>query len=301
MKEYTDKEIKSGFTYRWNPRDDGGLCLKITKSSMGTFLFCPAAYNYSYREQIRGAVSDAMIKGTKVHDAEETFWDNFDIKKAVDIVESSVNPVVQRNKLIEYARETYPTTDHEGAEEIISSMATFYAQEFMESYDNEEIDYFKPVGNEIMLDADLEFEGVELHLQGIIDRVFMSEEGHYILMELKTGPWKDSKRTFMRKEMAFYKVLFEQATDEQKIKFGLDPEIPIKQWGWYFPASNYMYIEKCLTRSTTGVWSSIRNLITSYYQDNFEFKWFYKKCIHCNHVEICEASSKQENDHYDWF
>ena len=263
-------------------------------------MFCQASYNYSYRDQIRGAVSDVMIKGTKVHDAEETFWDNFDIKKATDIVESSVNPEVQRVKLNEYVRDTYPKTDHEGAEEIINSMATFYTQEFLESHEEEETEDFIPVGNEIMLDADIEFEGVELHLQGIIDRVFRDGD-HYILMELKTGPWKDTKRTYMRKEMAFYKVLFEEATDEQKIKFGLDPAIPIEKWGWYFPASNYMYIEDCLTRSITGVWASIRKLILAYYQDDFQFSWFYKKCIHCNHVEICEAGSKQEKDHYDWF
>jgi RecB family exonuclease len=294
MTEYTKKEIDSGFTYRWNPRDDGGLKLKITKSSLGQFLWCPAAYRYSYIEQIRGAVSDVMIKGNKVHDAEEKFWNKFDVKKAAKIVEEN------KEELDEYVRSVYPITDHEGAEEIINKMSTFYTQEFLASHANNELDNFIPVGNEIMLDADITFQGTDIHFQGIIDRIFQ-EGDHYILMELKTGAWKDSKKTYMRKEMAFYKVLYEAASDEQKKEFGLDPAIPIKQWGWYFPASNHMSIENCLTRSESGVWNSIQNLIMAYFQDEFKFTWFYKKCIHCGHLDICEASGKQGVDNYDWF
>ena len=33
-----------------------------------------------------------------------------------------------------------------------------------------------------------------VHLQGIIDRMFI-QDGNYIPLELKTGPWKDYKLT----------------------------------------------------------------------------------------------------------
>jgi len=298
MTEYTKRELELGYTYKWKPKVEDGIELKITKSSLGQFLFCPAAYNYSYREQIRGAVSDAMIKGNKVHDSEEAFWNNMDIKKGVEILKE--DEVTAEDSINKYIRSLYTPTEHEGAEEIIDNMATFYTQEFISAYENDELGDFIPVGNEIMMDADVVFEGQSIHFQGIIDRLFQIED-HYVLMELKTGLWKDSKKTFMRKEMAYYKVLYEQSSEEQKIKFGLDPTIPIKQWGWYFPASNHIYIENCLTRSETGVWHSIQKLITAYYQDYFEYKWFYKKCIHCSHIDICEASAKQGEGHYDWF
>ena len=63
------------FTYRWNPNQDGSNLpiLKITKSSLGTYGFCPASYNYSYIEGVTQKTSDAMIKGSRIHDGEENF------------------------------------------------------------------------------------------------------------------------------------------------------------------------------------------------------------------------------------
>jgi len=303
MTQYSKRELSDGFTYRWKPKENGDMQLKITKSSMGTFLFCPAAYDYSYRQQIRGSVSDAMIKGNKVHNVEESFWEDLDVKKAADILKGVEKGKSQEAVEVElqcYVRETYKPTKHEGAEEIVDKMAVYYTQELVDAFKDNTLDGFIPVGNEVKLDSDIEYEGVGLHLQGIIDRIFQVDD-YYVLMELKTGLWKDNRQTGMRKEMAFYKILVENASDEQMESQGLDPNIPIKKWGWYYPASNYVQIEDVKKQSEKGVWNSISKMIVSYYQDNFEFKWFWKKCLHCGHVEHCEATGKKEGGEYDWF
>ena len=53
------------------------------------------------------------------------------------------------------------------------------------------------------------------------------QDGKYIPIELKTGPWKDYKLTSMRKEMAFYKLLVENASDLSLAGAGNERDIPI--------------------------------------------------------------------------
>jgi hypothetical protein len=93
----------------------------------------------------------------------------------------------------------------------------------------------------------------------------------------------------MRKEMAFYKLLYESAEDEQKIEAGLDPSINVTHWGWFYPASNYVYGEKVSKRTTTAVLKSIDKLIQHYKDNEFPADFFIKKCVHCGHYDHCEA------------
>ena len=285
------------FTYKWNPLQEIPI-LKITKSSLGTYGFCPASYNYSYIEGVAQETSEAMIKGSRIHDGQEKFWNTVSIEDATTILKSSSEDGAF--KLQEHFRSIYPEAHGEDYEEIYRAMSAYNAERFVEMSENEEenLDNFIPVGNEIMLDAKFTTEcGTDVHLQGIIDRIFL-EDGGYIPMELKTGKWKESAKTRMRKEMAFYKLLYENATEESLEKAGLDPAIPFTHWGWYFPASNYVYAEKVSARSEQAMLRSIAKLINSYKEDEFDFAYFYKKCIHCGHFNHCEAAGGGEND---WF
>ena len=73
----------------------------------------------------------------------------------------------------------------------------------------------------------------------------------------------------MRKEMVFYKLLFENADPDDIRAAGLDPEIPITHWGWYFPASNFVYAEEVSKRSTTAMKNSLSRLINAYKENDF--------------------------------
>ena len=41
--EWSERDLNNGFTYQWNPNAEGGPKLKITKSSLGAYGFCPAS------------------------------------------------------------------------------------------------------------------------------------------------------------------------------------------------------------------------------------------------------------------
>mgnify|MGYP003132631218 CR=1 FL=1 len=279
------------YTYKWEPSNEKPI-LKITKSSLGSFGFCPLNYKYGYLDSIRQKTSPAMIKGTVIHNAQEEFWKMVDVEEARKLADDPM-------KLQKHFRGLYPEAPEEDYEDIYRAMTAYNTERFIECIDENTLDNFVPVGNEIMLNASFTTEdGIEVHLQGIIDRIFY-EDGGYIPMELKTGAWKDTKKTMMRKEMAFYKMLFENADPDDIRAAGLDPDIPFTHWGWYYPASNYVWVEKVSKRSQTAVLNSIDKLINAYVEKEFPAAYYYKKCIHCGHYDHCEAADGGSQN--DWF
>ena len=131
----------------------------------------------------------------------------------------------------------------------------------------------------------------KIHIQGIIDRVFQ-ENGGYVPFEFKTGGWKDYKATSMRKEMAFYQLLIENAEDEVLIKNGLEPNVPVTHWGWYYPASNYVFAENAKARNLKSVMQNIAKLIWHYEHETYPTKFFFKTCSHCSYFSMCDAAEE---------
>ena len=81
-------------------------------------------------------------------------------------------------------------------------------------------------------------------------------------------------------------------TDEVMIKNGLDPNDKVSHWGWYYPASNYIYAEERKKRSMTSVMNNIAKLIHHYERNTFPTKFFYKTCAHCSYFGICDAAQE---------
>jgi CRISPR/Cas system-associated exonuclease Cas4 (RecB family) len=283
------------YTYKWYPDkydDVNEPVLKITKSSFGSFQWCPKKYEFSYPIRLPQATSEAMIKGTVVHNSREDFFNEFDIKKAENL---------SYNELVTYNMGLHPIDDYTEMYKIICS---YEAERFLDAKTNNKLDEYLPVVNEVLLDAEITIpHGINpkcilerdyvVHLQGIVDRVFI-QDGKYIPLEFKTGPWKDYKLTMMRKEMAFYKLLIENATDESLANAGISRDIPITNWGWYYPQSNYIQVEPVKKSSTTAVYRGITNLIKAYELQEFPAKYYYKTCSHCSFLSICPAA--QETD-----
>jgi len=282
------------YTYQWvadTYGDEDLPILKITKSSFGSFQWCPKKYQFSYIERLPQDTTEAMYKGTIIHNAREAFFDDFDIAKAEDMSHS---------ELINYCLSLHPIDDYT---EMYETMAIFEANRFMEAKEDNNTQDFIPVVNEVLLDAKITVgqhdnpkytlkRDYTVHLQGIIDRMFY-EEGSYIPMELKTGLWKDYKTTMMRKEMAFYKLLFENASDELLESANLDRNIPITHWGWYYPASNYLHMEKMKPSSVTSVKKGIAELIYAYEHGVFPTKYFARTCASCSFFGICDAANTE--------
>ena len=78
------------FTYQWEPYDaqgnfiEDGPILKVTKSSLNTFYWCNKQYQYSYIERRPQDTSEAMLKGTIVHNSYEDFYKAVDVEAIQD-------------------------------------------------------------------------------------------------------------------------------------------------------------------------------------------------------------------------
>ena len=279
------------FTYKWKPEnydDPSKPILKITKSSLGSFDWCPKKYEFSYRQRLPQDQTEAMLKGTVLHNHREDFFNIFDIKKAEKMNNSEV---------LEYCTSLMPVDDYY---DISLTVASLEAQRFIEARTENKIDEYLPVCNEGKFDAEITIPAninpkfplsrdYVIHIQGIIDRIF-KENGGLVPFEHKPGGWKDWKKTSMRKEMAFYELLLINAPDEVMIKNGLDPNDKVTHWGWYYPAANYIYAEPRKTRSMTSVMNNIAKLIHHYEKDMFPAKYYYKTCAHCSFFGICDEA-----------
>lgn len=291
---------KDMFTYDWNVVDYSANeedwlekpILKMTKSSVMSYEWCPKKYFYSYPLRLPQDRTDAMLKGTVIHDAYENFFHKFDVEKAEQL---------DKSELTSYAMGLFPI-DEWGGDQYWTS-AQFEAKRFLDCKDNGTLDDFLPVGNEVKLDALFMIARNQnpkfplqrdyyVHLQGIIDRLFV-DEGGLLPMELKTGSWKDYKTTGMRKESAFYKLLIEHCDDQLLIDAGIDPNMKVTKWGWWYPESNYIYVEPVKQTSTTSLLKLMAKVIWSYEQANFPAKYFYKTCSFCSFLGICDAAQEQ--------
>ena len=210
------------YTYDWNSdwaEDPSQPILKITKSSLGSHDWCPKKYNFSYVQRLPQDQTEAMRKGTILHVHRENFFNDFDIKKAEHMSADEVH---------EYCASLTPIDEYF---DISMTVAAFEAERFLEAKADDKVHEYLPVCNEGLFDAEITIEAntnpkfplrrdYKIHIQGIIDRIFM-ENGGYVPFEYKTGAWKDYKATAMRKEMAFYQLLIENAEDEVLSKMKL--------------------------------------------------------------------------------
>jgi hypothetical protein len=279
------------YTYKWEPEgysDPSKPILKITKSSLGSHDWCPKKYHFSYIQRLPQDQTEAMLKGTVVHNAREDFFKDFDIAKA---------ETMNNTEILEYCQSLFPVDDYL---DIYLTIASTEAERFIEAREDNKLNEFLPIVNEGLFDAEITFRknqskkyplsrDYKIHLQGIIDRIFI-EGTSLIPMELKTGPWKDYKTTSMRKEMAFYQLMIESAPDEVLAMNNLTRDMKVTHWGWYYPVSNYLYVEQAKKRSMTSVYDGIAKLLTAYENNEFPAKFYYKTCTHCSFFGICDEA-----------
>ena len=206
-------------SYQWYPGMPPNIILRMSKSSVGGFSFCNQQYFIKYGLGVKEPENEAMIRGSNVHDATEDFYNDLEIDDAIALKKHGYD------RILKHFRSFIPNSNPErgefklGEQDHLDKLFIAEAKRFMVS----DPKHFKPIGNEISLNAVVEIEGQKIHLTGIVDRLFMDEEGAIHIHELKTGAWKDKKMKWesMRKEMAFYVYLLTICDHPQYILLGV--------------------------------------------------------------------------------
>jgi hypothetical protein len=223
-------------TYAWQP-DMEDKILRVSKSSVGTFDWCQQQYFLEKILGMRGDEQDYHIRGSNVHDAVEYWW------KAMEDVIEDVWQLVRENKreqattrCIE-ALPTPPSPYIFGEDEQLHLWVKWQMDRLYTYPKEADISTIRrrwfPIGNESEVHAarivtSSDGTDIPIHMKGYIDRIFLDDdEAGIVLMELKTGKWKDRKRADMRAEMQFYRMMLEHS---QHMEF-----LPVSGWGWEFP------------------------------------------------------------------
>jgi len=289
--DYANAEMMKSYdesSYAWKPSDDG--VLRITKSSLGDFNWCPYQYYLTKILGHRGQETEHMIKGTNVHDVCEYFWKNVDsvLPEVLDLIEEEKH-LLGYEKLKTVIPKP-PSPYMYGEDAIIDTWLRWQWDRLLVTKGKD----WKPVGNEVEGHARIEVEvdgkSYPVHLKGFIDRIFSDSEGGFVLMELKTGKWNPKKATSMRTEMQFYKMLLEEGNMEEFL--------PVTHWAWEFPDGDVRNgtkkeweIEEIGTRKTKYAPRTVNNRVKKLVEAHVknEFPPIHKDTCksYCRHENLC--------------
>lgn len=275
-------------TYSWNPDMPKDHILRVSKSSLGAFQFCEQQYFIKYILGVREPETDDMIRGTNIHDAVEDFYNNVNVGYATSMRSYG------RERVLDFFCDHIPKESRRngpyerGEEQHLRHFFEKEANRFMVC----DPELYLPYGNEISLNAvvKLDVNGTEVmvHLTGIIDRLFVDEEGNIHIHELKTGYWKDKPQKFesMRKEMAFYVYLINKCYDSDLS--GSNSSF----WGWdhtkglidakkniIFDDAAFRHVEPVRSEEVASMLADLKGLISAHmrYTGNKNGKMFAQK------------------------
>ena len=247
-----------------------------------------------------------------VHDAVEYFWANVEPQlKAIDMALAS-NSTEQARALMHDVIPLPPQPFEFGEEEQIRQWVDWQFNRYTYTKGKGWIPTSVEANIHARMTIDIDGLGVPIHVRGFIDTIFANDDGDgYALMELKTGKYKGkSKRTSMRKEMQFYRMMLENSAHYEYL--------PITHWGWEFPGGGMkdgdgptIYYEpvKSATQTPSSVMKSVQRLVQAHVDNDFPtpsdkevILWgtqhgpegLKSKCDWCSYTEICPRFTGEE-------
>ena len=298
-KEYPHKDMLESYdksTYAWQP-DMEDKILRVTKSSVGTFDFCPKQYYFQNILGLRGEERDYHVRGSNVHDAVEYFWR--EVPNHLDSILTELKEGnVEKAKGIQKAVLAKPPEPYVYGEDAQLSLYLDWQLERLQNLPYEAASDWIPIGNETEVHASrivVASDGTEvpIHMKGYIDRIFIDDShSGIVLMELKTGKWTARKKSAMRAEMQFYRMMLEHSSHMEFL--------PVVAWGWQYPggAMNGGDGPMWDFESVNGpggryapktVEKRLRRVVDAHLNDDFPAEAHEAKCGYCDFMEMCPA------------
>lgn len=311
--DFKDEELMASYnesSYNW-PAE--GNKLRMTKSTIGAHDWCAYQYYLKYVLGHKSSDTEPMVRGTNVHNVVEYFWDKIDdvlkdIEKHLDDGKNALAKDSLRS-ILPYPEEGYRHSE----QTVIDQWIEWQWARLLVCHQNGDINTWPPVGNEVEIHAtqDVEYNGemYNVHLKGYVDTIFSDGDGGFVLMELKTGKWKNAPYKFssMRLEMYFYMNMIVQA---QRSEF-----LPVTHWAWEYPYGQVnngdgaeWFIEETKTKARYAKKSldtKMKLLLKAHIEHDFQpihketcSKWcrcLSVQCAWCDFVHMCPAHNKEED------
>jgi hypothetical protein len=228
----------------------------LSKSSLNTWLQCPAKFKYIYIDKCRPETSPQAQRGIEVHDFCNHFYDNISFKNG--------DVIVDRDFL-----EPYLEMCMEETKEQINNFIEFEQQRWRIC---RSLCPKNPRKLFLPLLREEKFVSEKLQQVTIVDRMDQRLDGNYTLVEYKSERFqeKEWKKTEFRREMMFEKITCETTPDFQA-RFPYN----IVEFVVYFPRSNDVMMENFNYRTASALKKSIERMRiaieNSYYPCNVEY------------------------------
>lgn len=286
-------EMNKLSTYAWTP--DSDKIIRISKSTLDTYSnWCSQQMWLSKlcpQEQVE---HDYLVIGSNVHDKQEEFYNI--LKENKPLVEAAIAAAKEEKDkaAFEILMSKYPDATGQYADREQPMHEWLVRNDVLRLKHCETADDFLPVGNELDLDALIEveinlgtkdepqLETYQVHLRGIIDRIFSDGDG-IALMELKTGKWRAQYDVpKMRGEMAYYAYVLEESGAADELG-------PVTHWGWRYPGADHWDYQQAKKVSITAMKKRLAKLVKSYVVQDFPTvgKGQEFKCGYCELMSFC--------------
>tara|TARA_R100001510_G_C7654050_1_gene212634 strand:+ start:686 stop:1594 length:909 start_codon:yes stop_codon:yes gene_type:complete len=301
----TVKIYDDGSSYAWTPEmGEDGIIIRISKSTAGSLGWCAQQMWLQQNYPKPQGLVKHLVLGDDVHNGLDLFYQSIEGSGAFHkMVKSGVDMTSYLKKYIPNEKEILSNRRAENKSFPFYEDDYYYNMNWLMEFENARMslnpDNPLPLANEVRIDVkiDVDIEGhgtIPVQFVGIIDRVFEAPGGGMMLFELKTGKWAANKAADMRKEMAYYKFLIDNADPEYLKERGINR--PVTHWGWRFSAADYWASEKVKTISERAMMKRVKDLIKMYLDNHFPPTKDDFKCSYCDLIELCPKYAIQVSE-----
>ena len=227
----------------------------LSKSQVKLFQECPYKWKKHYIDFVVSKSSPQQERGSQIHKEIEDFYKNID----VEIKDNK--PVIKPKKDLSQ----------------IQNFVDFENKRITKCMKDGKLDesLFKPMYQELKL------ENPKIGLKGIVDAVFLNEDGKLIVIDWKSGKYNPYGFWRYRFELALYKELFEKSV-ECKYKVGY--------WGIYFIDADKLVVEEVSQEEINKMWAEVNRVRDKimYSMKNNKYDRKRSNCKYCQFKEECE-------------
>ena len=281
-----DKQNSSAAKSSYSPADEGAL--RISKSSLMTYMLCPRQYYWRYVADIpRAPPSEAAIRGGQIHEVME-----------YGLLEGPESATLKAKEL-------------GVAEDPAVDALTLLIHQIAH-----DVGGFEIIEAEVKHMIPQTYEGGEIVWVGLIDGLVKFESGEVVIVELKTGKMNTGKLGRTRKELLYYKRMlslmdgyeepthflyispdYEHSLDDRLLAEGNKGGKKI----WLGPEAGIAILEPIGKRSINAFEKSLSSTVEQLRLQQWPMNWSEYFCpLWCDFCLSCEAELTGEIKEGEW-
>ena len=223
---------------------------RLSKSQIQLWLQCPYKWKLIYIDKLESIQSPQQERGIDIHKQIEEFYKNISVMET-----------------------TIPTICIKKGFKINENFLKFEQKRIKSCMKNGVFDekYFKPLYQELKVEND------NIQLRGIIDAVYLNpKDDKIIIIDWKSGKFRNYAKNDYRFELAIYKEIFEREYNKE-----------VGYWGMYFVDEDKLFFEKVEYKHIARMFRIVNKVREEMSKEIYTPKQNYY-CQYCQFQDKCQ-------------